>query len=91
MQINMLLRRENMSENTSSWNKLADSVISIFSNNGTIDMDELNYLLTVALEDNVIDEKEKNVLRGIFAQISEDMVSPDVWAKMQEIRKEYSI
>ena len=80
-----------MSEDTSSWRKLADSVICIFGKDGTIDMDELNYLMTVALEDNVIDEKEKNVLKGIFAQITEDMVSVEVWAKIQEIRKEYSI
>ncbi|MDH4127944.1 MAG: hypothetical protein OEV44_04270 [Spirochaetota bacterium] len=80
-----------MSDKTSNWKKLADSVISIFSNNGTIDMDELNYLMSVALEDNVIDEKERNVLKGIFAQISKEMVSAEVWAKIQEIRKQHSI
>ncbi len=75
----------------SSYIELAYSSIPVFANDGTIDMDELNFLLGVALKDGEIDDDEKRVLNNIFNQISRAEVSPRVWQKISAIRQKYSI
>lgn len=71
--------------------ELAYSSIKCFTDDGTLDVNELNFLLGMALRDNNIDEDEKRVLNSIFNKVSESQVSRQTWARMQAIREEYSI
>ena len=75
----------------SKWQQMAESVMQIFGGDGSINMDALNYLMNLALADEVMDDKEKNVLRGIFGQVPQDAVTPEVWSKIMEIKEKYSI
>jgi len=75
----------------SHWKEMANSVLAIFSNKGTISMDELDYLMSIALKDNLVDEKEKKVLKGVFAQVTKETVEPEVWNKIEAIKSEYEI
>jgi len=75
----------------SHWKEMANSVLAIFSNKGTISMDELNYLMSIALRDDIVDEKERKVLKGVFAQVTKESVDSEVWEKIKEIRSEYEI
>lgn len=75
----------------SGYIELAYSSIPVFANDGTIDMEELNFLMGIALRDDKIDEDEKRVLRNIFGQVKKDTVSPKVWERIQAVRDKYSI
>ena len=70
--------------------ELAYSSIRVFADDGTIDMEELNFLMGIALKDNEIDDNEKRVLNNIFSQVTEDKVNSKVWARMQSIREKYN-
>lgn len=76
---------------TASHIEIAYSSIPVFANDGTIDMGELNFLLGLALRDNVIDDDEKRVLGSIFDKVSQSSVTPKVWERIGQIRKKYSI
>lgn len=71
--------------------KLALASVKCFSDDGTLDLQELNYLLGIALADNVIDDEEKRVLSSIFGKVNRDDVRPIVWDRIVEIRKKYQL
>lgn len=54
--------------------ELAYSSIRVFTDDGTVDAEELSFLLGIALKDGVIDDNEKCVLNDIFIQVSEEQV-----------------
>lgn len=78
-------------ENTSSFVELAYSAIPVFADDGTLDLEELNFLLGIALKDGKIDDDEKRVLSNIFKQVKEHEVTPKVWQRVAEVKKKYSI
>ncbi len=75
----------------SSWIEVAYSTIKVFTDDGKMDLGELNFLLGIALKDGKIDDEEKRVLRSLFDRITQDAVESKVWTRMQEVRKKYSI
>ena len=70
--------------------ELAYSSIRVFTDDGTIDMQELNFLMGIALRDEEIDDEEKRVLNNIFNKVTKDEVDDKVWTRMQAIREKYS-
>ncbi len=76
---------------TASHIELAYSSIPVFVDDGTLDMEELNFLLGIALKDGEIDDDEKRVLRNIFKQLTEQDVTPKVWMRINEIKKKYDL
>ncbi len=78
-------------EKGSGYIELAYSSIPVFADDGTIDMEELNFLMGIALRDQKIDADEKRVLRNIFGQVTEEKVTPKVWERIQAIREKYAI
>lgn len=71
--------------------ELAYSAIRIFANDGTVDIEELNFLLGLALKDNVINDDEKRVLRNIFKQAEETRLSAAVAARIREARRKHGL
>jgi len=71
--------------------ELAHASLVLFADDGSIDEQELQTLLQIALRDGVISDREKDVLRGLFNRIHEEAVSGEVWAQIQKIRQEYGI
>lgn len=71
--------------------EIAIASIKCFTDNGTLDEGELNFLLGLALRDDKVDEDEKRVLGNIFKQVSQNKVKPVVWERIQEARKKYQI
>lgn len=74
-----------------SHTEIALSSIKCFTDDGTLDLNELNFLLGLALRDDVVDEEEKRVLNNIFSKVKESDVTAVVWERMQQIRDEYGI
>ena len=74
-----------------SHTEIAFASIRCFSDDGTLDVNELNFLLGLALRDNVVDEDEKRVLNNIFSKVSEHEVTAEVWQRIATIRQEHGI
>jgi len=80
-----------MQASQDSYLKIAIASIQCFTDDGTLDIQELNFLLGIALADQHIDDEEKRVLQNIFSQVSQTEVSEKVWERMQAIEHKYGL
>jgi hypothetical protein len=71
--------------------EIAYSSIRCFTDDGTLDLGELNFLMGLALRDGEVDDEEKRVLRSIFSKVSESDVNAETWNRIKAIRSKYSI
>ncbi|MHC4887215.1 MAG: hypothetical protein ACYTGH_19220 [Planctomycetota bacterium] len=71
--------------------EIAFSSIRCFTDDGTLDIGELNFLMGLAMRDGVIDDEEKRVLNNIFSKVNEDEVTTEVWKRIQAIRKKHDM
>ncbi len=71
--------------------EIAISSIKVFADDGTMDLEELNFLMGLALRDGVIDEDEKRVLRSIFDKCPKGSVSYKVYERIRLIREKHNI
>ena len=71
--------------------ELAHASLVLWADDGTLDAQELDTLLNIALRDGVISDSEKDVLRGVFNRVHEEDVDAEVWNKIQGIRKQHAI
>ena len=81
-----------MSDDTSAWNAIMQySFLHVFANDGTIDAEELAMLEKLAMSDGVVDERERSVLSGIFARVSQDTTTPETWAAICDFKSRFAI
>jgi tellurite resistance protein len=81
-----------MSTTGSSWNAIMQySFLRVFANDGTIDTAELAMLQKLALEDGDVDDRERAVLSRIFAKVSAETVSPEVWEEIVRFKARFQI
>ena len=66
------------------------SFLVVFANDDRIDENELHLIEKLALEDQVVDESEKDQLRALFDRIDHKKVSPEVAQEIDEFRKKYN-
>jgi hypothetical protein len=72
-----------------SHHEIAISSIHVFSDDGRLDLAELEKLLALALRDEVVDEDEKRVLANILTRAERDGVAADVQTRIDELRAKY--
>ncbi len=77
--------------NLDSHLQIALASIQCFTDDGTLDIEELNYLIGLAMRDNKVDENERRVLAEIFGKVSQKDVSKKVWDRIESIKKEHNI
>ena len=70
---------------------IALASIQVFTNDGTLDVAELQKLLDLALRDQIIDDDEKRVLDNIFKQAELGTLDADVKRRIDEARKQHGI
>jgi hypothetical protein len=63
----------------------------VFANDDTISEGELQMLEKIALEDKVIDEDEKRILRTIFSRVTKEQLADAVWKEINKFREENGI
>jgi hypothetical protein len=81
-----------MTQNGSAWNAIMQySFLHVFANDGTIDAQELAMLEKLALSDQRVDDRERAVLARIFARISQDSVTSEVWSEVCRFKTEHGI
>lgn len=71
--------------------EIAFRSIAVFADDGQLDIGEINFLLGLALRDEIVDEDEKRVLGQIFAQAEKGRVPPNVQARIEEVRIKHGI
>jgi len=67
------------------------SFLVAFANDGHLDVAELGMLERLALADGKVDDKEREVLRNIFARARKAGVSDQVEAELQHFCARFSI
>lgn len=67
------------------------SFLVAFADADFLDEWELQTLKNLALEDGIIDPKEKAVLRKIFDRITKDNASPETRAEIKRFRAKFNI
>ena len=70
---------------------LGYAFLVVFANDGTISEGELHMLEKIALEDHVIDEDEKRILRKIFSRVTKEQVAETVWDEITKFRQKNDI
>ncbi len=81
-----------MTTDGSNWNAIMQySFLRVFANDGLIDRDELQMLERLALQDGIVDDKEKDVLMRIFARANPRTVEPAVWDEIQRFKTQFGI
>lgn len=65
--------------------------IHCFSNDGKLDVHELNQLVDIALRDGAVDDEERRVLAKIISLLKEDELAPDMRARIAVLRSQYAI
>ena len=61
--------------------------INCFSDDGKLDVNELNSIVDIALKDGVADDNEKRVLVNIIARLSVDELQGSLKARVNQLKK----
>lgn len=72
-----------------SHHDIAIASIHVFTDDGRLDLTELEKLLALAVRDEVVDADEKRVLANILTRAERDGVDPEVLARIVEVRRQY--
>ena len=80
-----------MPERLPSHLQLALASVPVFTDDGRLDLAEVERLLALALADHRLEDDEKRVLGNIFARATADGVDADVQARIDAIREEQGL
>ena len=62
-----------------------------FSDDGKLDVNELDQIVQIALQDGVVDEQEKNVLKNIIFNLTSKDLTPDMWHRVEQLVAHYKL
>ncbi|MCZ4306047.1 hypothetical protein O4G98_15035 [Zoogloeaceae bacterium G21618-S1] len=71
--------------------ELAFRSIECFSNDGKLDVRELQKLVDVVLRDGLVDDNEKRVLRSILRRLTTAELTPEMLARIESVRAQTGI
>jgi hypothetical protein len=80
-----------MGPNSGAKRLMGYAYLVVFANDDTISEGELQMLERIALEDKVIDEDEKRILRTIFSRVTKEQLADAVWKEISKFREENGI
>ena len=80
-----------MSSESGAKQLIGYSFLVVFANDGTVSEEELKMLERIALEDKVVDEDEKRILRTIFSRAEKTALAPEVSEDIKKFRQKYNI
>ena len=70
---------------------LGYSFLVVFADDEAITEDELHMMERLALQDDVIDSEEKDILTRVFKRIDEKLVAEKVLQEINAFKKQYNI
>jgi len=65
--------------------------IQCFTNDGRLDVNELDQIVKIALQDGVVDDEEKKVLKQIIFNLTSRDLTPDLWDRVEQVVKHYGL
>ncbi|TVO51628.1 hypothetical protein [Denitromonas halophila] len=71
--------------------ELAFRSIECFSNDGKLDVGELQKLVDIVLRDGLVDDNEKRVLRSILRRLTTAELTPEMLARIESVRTQTGI
>jgi hypothetical protein len=74
-----------------SYIEIAFESVKCFTDDGNLDLTELNFLLGLALRDDNIDDDEKRVLAKVFSQADMGTLSPTVRQRIADAKAKHGI
>jgi hypothetical protein len=75
----------------SDYLELAYRSIQCFANDGKLLMPELDQLIAIALQDGVVDEQEKRILRSILSRLKPVDLTPEMRARIDQLRSLHNV
>lgn len=64
--------------------------INCFADDGTLSVNELDQIVSIALKDGVIDDNEKRVLQNIVGRLKESELEGELKDRVAQLRRELS-
>ncbi len=80
-----------MDPNSGAKRLMGYAFLVVFANDDTISAGELHMLEKIALEDGVIDEDEKRILKKIFSRVTKEQLADAVWSEISKFREDNGI
>ena len=71
--------------------EMAFHSITCFTDDGKLDLGELNRIVAIAEADGVVDDNEKRVLGSIIAKLGPADLTPEMMARIGELRAKYGL
>lgn len=65
--------------------------ISCFSDDGKLDVEELDQIMEIALRDGKVDEAEKKVLKNILYNLTSADLTPELWERVEQLVKQFNL
>ena len=65
--------------------------IKCFSNDGRLDVDELDQIVKIALADGVVDEEERKVLKNIIYNLTSKDLTLEMWNRVEQLVASYDM
>ena len=72
-------------DNTDDSKEMLFRSIACFSDDGKLDVDELNQIVQIALRDGELDTSEKKVLVNIISNLTRADLTPDLWDRVEQL------
>lgn len=71
--------------------QIAQAALHVLSDDGMLDLPEMDYLLALAMRDGAVGPDERRVLKLIFGSVPPHAVPPDAHARFNEIRHDLGL
>jgi tellurite resistance protein len=71
--------------------EMISRAIEGFSNDGRLDVNELDQIVKIALADGVVDDEERKVLKSIIFNLTSKDLTPEMWTRVEELVAHYNL
>lgn len=65
--------------------------IHCFSDDGVLDVNELDQIVKIAMQDGTVDEDEKEVLKNIIFNLTSKDLTVELWTRVEQLVEHYGL
>jgi dUTPase len=65
--------------------------IQCFTDDGVLDVEELDQIVAIALADGVVDDAERKVLKSIIYNLTSKDLTPELWKRVEQLVSVYKL
>lgn len=70
---------------------IAHEALSLFDEQGSVDLAQFERLIEIALRDGVLDGDEKQVLRKLITLVDDDSISRELHDRIEKLHTQYGV